>query len=189
MNIQEIQKKIELALEAVGEMKDRELMVSAFGVVLNSYLTSPLPNKSMSAPHKDLGFDHPSSVIPRGKESSVLSSLSITKDQLSEIYNIDGENLKLRVKINDLKNAEQQRKLAQTVLFGYKVILDAREVPGSKLLMVARGWDIPTDHFAKNVQSSEYIQIRNVGKGKDPIYSLRPGALDKLVEEVKALVA
>jgi hypothetical protein len=189
MNSQEIKKKIDLAHEAVDEIQDKELKTTAFGVVLKFLLTTSLPNHSerYNSPNEKSVPDNSTHVTPLAKTSSVLSSLSITQEQLSEIYEVDGDNLKLRVKVNDAKNSEQQRKIAHVMLFGYKAILDIKEVKGSQLLAVAKVWDIPTDHFVQNVKSSEYLQIRNVGTGKDPILSLKPGALNKLVEEIKAL--
>jgi len=190
MDSQEIKKKIALAFEAVNAVQDKELKATAFGVVLRFLLTAPSLNQSgrrTSDSNEDTVRENSAGIALVGKVSPVLNSLSITQEQLSEIYEVDGDNLKLRVKIDDVKSSEQQRKLANVVLFGYKIILDLKEVTGSKLLSVAKDWDIPTDHFVKNVKSSEYLQIRNVGKGKDPIFSLKPGALTKLVESVKTL--
>lgn len=189
MESKEIKKKISLALEVVDEMPDKELKAVAFGVVLKLLLVESLPDQNKAhAPKEEpikndaiLGL---SSVV---KTSPVLSSLPITQDELSLIYRVDGDELKLQVQIKESKNSEQQRKLAQVMLFGYKAILDVKELSGSKLLSVAKEWDIPTDHFVKNVKSSKYLQVRNVGTGKDPIFSLKPGALNQLAEEVKAL--
>lgn len=192
MDSQEIKTKIALAFEAINDVQDKELKVTAFGVVLKFLLTTPSLNQGgcrTSGSNEDAVRENSAGIALVGKVSPVLNSLSITQEQLSEIYEVDGENLKLKVKVDDVKSSEQQRKLAHAVLFGYKAILDVKEVVGSKLLAVAKGWDIPTDHFVKNVNSSEYLQIRNVGKGKDPIFSLKPGALNKLVEEIKVLAS
>lgn len=192
MDPQEIKKKIALALEAVGEMQDKELKTTAFGAVFNQLLATSLPGQNERRISKENATtEKPIDSVPIVKTSPVLNSLPITQEQLSEIYEIDSEELKLRVKVNDAKNSDQQRKLAQVMLFGYKVLLDVKDVRGSKLLAIAKEWDIPTDHFVKNVKGNakEYVDVRNTGKGKDPIFSLRPGALNKLVEEVKALAS
>lgn len=194
MKSEEIKKNISLALEAVEEIHDKELKAVAFGTVLKQLLTASLPTQSKARTSdealakNEVGSSQSSDI----RTSPALSSLSITQEQLSEIYKVSGDELKLRVKVSDLKNSEQQRKLTQTLLFGYKVLLDEKDVMGSKLLMTAKEWDIPTDHFVKNVKGNKknpnkYVDIRNTGKGKDPIFSLRPGALNKLVDEVRAL--
>ncbi len=196
MESKEIKKKISLALEAVQEIQDKELKAVAFGAVLKQLLITELPDQSKThTPNKVLAENDTGPTLSSdAKTSPVLSSLPITQAQLSEIYEVNGDELKLRVKVNDAKNSEQQRKLAQVMLFGYKVLLDEKDVKGSKLLTTAKEWDIPTDHFVKNVKGNKknpnkYVDIRNTGKGKDPIFSLRPGALNKLVEEVKALAS
>ncbi len=196
MDSQEIKKQITLAIETVSEVQDKELKAIAFGVVLKHLLATPLLDKSKlhtpkERPIKNDGVAGASSI---SKTSQVLSSLPITQEQLLEVYEIDGENLKLRVKVNDEKNSDQQRKLAQVMLFGYKVLLDKKDVKGPTLLATAKEWDIPTDHFVKNVKGNKknpnkYVDIRNTGKGKDSLFSLRPGALNKLVDEVKALAS
>lgn len=189
MDSKEIKNKISLALEAVEEMQDKDLKPVAFGVVLKQLFALPLPGQNRFVPEKETHLK--STVIGTLpiKNSSILNSLPITQDELSSIYRIDGEELKLLVQIKESKNSEQQRKLAHAMLFGYKAMLDIKEVSGSKILLVAKEWDIPTDHFVKNVKSSKYLQIRNVGTGKDPIFSLKPGALNQLVEEVKVLAS
>lgn len=196
MDLQEIKKQITLAFEAVGEVQDKELKAVAFGVVLERLLTKALPEQRKLNASKEASVknDVTTGASSTAKSSPVLSSLPVTQEQLLEIYEIDGEDLKLRVKVNDVKNSEQQRKLAQTVLFGYKVLLDKKDVKGSKLLATAKEWDIPTDHFVKNIKGNKnspnkYVDIRNTGKGKDPLFSLRPGALNKLAEEVIALAS
>lgn len=196
MESKEIKNKISLALEAVGEIQEKELKAVAFGVVLKQMLIESLPDQSKAHPQKEVVArnSESSDLSSNVKVSPVLSSLPITQEQLSEIYEVNGDELKLRVKVNDVKNSEQQRKLAQAMLFGYKVLLDEKDVKGSKLLLTAKEWDIPTDHFVKNIKGNKknpnkYVDIRNTGKGKDPIFSLRPGALNKLVDEVKALAS
>lgn len=196
MESKEIKKNISLALEAVEEMQDKELKAVAFGVVLEQMLITSLPgqNKVHTPSEAPPRNDAAPSLSPTVRMSPALSSLPITQEQLSEIYEVNGDELRLRVKVNDVKNSEQQRKLAQAMLFGYKVLLDEKDVKGSKLLMTAKEWDIPTDHFVKNIKGNKknpnkYVDIRNTGKGKDPIFSLRPGALNKLVDEVKALAS
>lgn len=196
MDSQDIKKQITLALEAVGQVQDKELKAVAFGVVLERLLTNTLPEQSKPHTSKEVSAkkDTATSASSTTKSSPVLNSLPVTQEQLLEIYEIDGEDLKLRVKVNDVKNSEQQRKLAQAMLFGYKVLLDKKDVKGSKLLATAKEWDIPTDHFVKNVKGNKknpnkYVDIRNTGKGKDPLFSLRPGALNKLAEEVIALAS
>ncbi len=194
MDSQDIKKQITLALEAVDEVQDKELKAVAFGAVLERLLTKTLPEQSQPHTSKEASTktDTTTDTSSTAKSSTVLSSLPVTQEQLLEIYEIDGEDLKLRVKVNDVKNSEQQRKLAQAMLFGYKVLLDKKDVKGSKLLATAKEWDIPTDHFVKNIKGNKknpnkYVDIRNTGKGKDPLFSLRPGALNKLAEEVIAL--
>lgn len=196
MDSEEIKNKISLALEAVEEIQDKELKAVAFGVVLKQMLMTSLQGQDKVHTQKEVVAknDESSNSSSNVKTSPVLSSLPITQEQLSEIYEVNGEELKLRVKVNDVKNSEQQRKLAQAMLFGYKVLLDEKDVKGSKLLLTAKEWDIPTDHFVKNIKGNKknpnkYVDIRNTGKGKDPIFSLRPGALNKLVDEVKALAS
>lgn len=198
MDSKEIKKKISLAFEAVEEVQDKELKSIAFGVVLKRLLTTSLPDQSKNhaptdvATKNEVGTGSPSASTV--KISPVLGSLPITQEQLSEIYEVNGEEIKLLVRVNDVKNSEQQRKLVQAMLFGYKVLLGQKDVKGSTLLATAKEWDIPTDHFVKSIKGNKtnpnkYVDIRNTGKGKDPIFSLRPGALNKLVDEVKALAS
>ncbi len=191
MDIQEIQDKITKALSAVSGMEDEHLKTVAFQVVLKSLLNELQQNgkqqeiSSSNSVQQNISAD---TEAVKAK-SIVINSLSITQEQLSEIYEIDGKNLKLKAKVTGDKTSEQQRNLAEVVLFGYKVFLDVKEVSGSIVLAVAKEWDIPTKHFVKNVKSNEYLQIRNIGTGKDPILSLKPGVLNKLAEKVKVLAS
>src|SRR3989338_8747968 len=101
MESKEIKKNISLALEAVEEMQDKELKAVAFGVGLELMLITSLPDQNKvhtprEAPQRN---DASPSLSPSIRIAPALSSLPITQDKLSESYEVNGDEPRLRVKV------------------------------------------------------------------------------------------
>lgn len=183
MDTAQLKQKITLAFEATEEIQDPNIKGIAFRVILESLLaSSPVPEQKQP-PFKQ------KTVPGMSAADMATGALFLSPETSSEVYGVEGENLFLKIKIEGDTIPEKQKRLTHILLFGYRSLLNVREVPASKLLKVAKDWDIPTTQFARNVKLSEYVQVRNSGKGKNLLLSLKLGSLEGVAEEVKQLLS
>ncbi len=174
-----LKEQIRLATEAIEDITDDTLKEVAFKCVLTNLLSRRVDS---------FNVDSVGSLVPV-KNNPLQASLGLSDDVWQQVFKVEGDVIELNIKVEAASVAEQQRKLAHVLLLGYKVLLNVSEVTGSTILKVAKEWDISTESFPRNVKASEYIQTKNSGKGKDPKYLLKPGSVDKLTAEIKALVS
>lgn len=176
----EIYKKaITEATEAVRDMEDSDLKKSAFEILLRDAL------QGMSE-HKPTGqkeITSPVEII--SKKDDHKNNTGLTQEELDSLFEVKKENLLLKIKPIGKSDAEKQQKLAHVILVGYKAIFGKDSVPVSVMLTAARDWNLSVLHFGKNIQLAGYVQGKGVKKGA--IYSLRPGAVEKLKESIQKM--
>jgi hypothetical protein len=166
----------EAANVAVPEMREK-----AFEMVLAHLLNSSKSEKSSVSPMQ------PSDNSPSlaGFEfSRVATQLNLSEELVAELYEVDGAKIRVAIKPVGKRLSDQQRNLAYALMIGYKFGLNTKEVPITVFSEAADEWGIRDTNFGRNLKEAKGLQMRGGGKGKTPIYSLAPGAVEKIRDEV-----
>ncbi len=178
--------KIKQAEAIVSDLQDEKLKKIAFNAILQKLIKLEEDVSPSTAAKKGSSTTEPFNLS--ATKPGILKKLSMTDEQINNIYAVKNNEISLKVEINGDGVPDVQRKFVRVLLFGYKILLDTSEVESPKLLKVAKDWDITTGDFVRNIGRDQHIQIRNKGKGKNPIYSLKPGAIKSISKEVKKLL-
>lgn len=186
----QIEEAIKIAQEATSGT-EASLREKAFEVVLSHILGSTgngkstgkrmSNNPSFSALTKELGAGQGFNT------QRIASHLNITVEQVEDLYELKEDILHLGVKPIGAKLSDRQRNLAHALLVGYRLGLDMKEVPVTKLTEIAEEWNIKDGNFGRNI-NDEYAQMKGGGRGKRPFFSLSPGAVDHLRDEIVGML-
>lgn len=173
-------KAITEATEAVRDMEDLDLKKSAFEILLRDLLQGMSEQK----PTEKKGVTFPVGITSTTKDGYKNNTV-LTQEEIDSLFEVKKENLLLKIKPTGKSDTEKQQKLAHAILVGYKAIFGKDSVPVSVILTAARDWNLSVLHFGKNIQLAGYVQGKGVKKGA--IYSLKPGAVEKLKESIQKM--
>jgi hypothetical protein len=181
-----------LAAQKASESASPEMKEKAFEVVLahllgsNSSVTTTIPRTAAS--------NHAAPLVTTNNSQKVFDAdrvatqLGISTDQVSELFEMKGGTLCLAVKPTGKSIGDKQRVLAHALIAGNRFGLDIKEVPITVFNEAADEWGILDSNIGRNLKSSKELQMKGGGKGKRPLFSLAPGAIERVRDEIVALL-
>ncbi|MEK7462010.1 MAG: hypothetical protein AAB618_00325 [Patescibacteria group bacterium] len=180
-----LEEAITAAQNAAG-VASPELKEKAFEVVLEHLLKAQSSTSSSGVAVGGLSKVEslPGSALDSGR---LATQLGISVEQVNELYEMKGDELHVAIKPVGRGVADQQRNLAYALIAGYKFGLDIKEVPITVFTVAADEWGIRDSNLGRNLKEAKGIQAKGVGKGKKPVFSLAPGGIDKIRDEIVAL--
>jgi hypothetical protein len=182
-----------LAAQKAAEAASPEMKEKAFEVVLAHLLGSSLtpvttvpraaiPNQA-AAP---LATANDGSSI--FDASRVATQLGISAEQVSELFEMKGDTLHLTVKPEGKTIGDKQRVLAHALMVGYRFGLDTKEIPITVFNDAADEWGIRDSNIGRVLKSGRDLQMKGGGRGKRPLFSLAPGAIERVRDGIVALL-
>lgn len=162
-----------------------EMREKAFEMVL-AHLLNFSKTEKISVAQSVSNIDS-SSAVSGFDFNRVATQLNLSVEQVTELYEADGEKIRVAIKPVGKRLSDQQRNLAYILMIGYKFGLGTKEIPITVFSEAADEWGIRDTNFGRNLKEAKGLQMRGGGKGKTPIYSLAPGAVEKVRDEVVAI--
>lgn len=169
------------ALESVKDIEDSELKKSGFEILLKKLIDAPLDT---TQPRAEGSTTH-HSPAKAAHTSLRLNKTGLSEEEIETLFEVDGDTVTLKVKPTGSTVAEKQIALAHALLIGYKATLGQDNVSSLAVAAVAREWNIWDTNLSKKIQAAGYIQAKGIRKAA--IYSLKPGAIDKLCESMQKM--
>lgn len=182
-----------LAAQKASESASPEMKEKAFEVVLahllgsNSSATTTIPRTATSN-HAAASLVTPNNGQKVFDADRVATQLGISTDQVFELFEMKGDKLYLAVKPTGKSIGDKQRVLAHALIAGNRFGLDIKEVPITVFNEAADEWGILDSNIGRNLKSSKELQMKGGGKGKRPLFSLAPGAIERVRDEIVALL-
>lgn len=183
-----------LAAQKAAEAASPEMKEKAFEVVL-AHLLGSGTNPAATVPHAVTPNQTASPLAPLNNGSSVFDAnrvatqLGISTEQVSELFEMKGDVLHLAVKPAGKTIGDKQRVLTHALIVGYRFGLDLKEVPITVFNDAADEWGIRDSNMGRVLKSSRNLQMKGGGKGKRPLFSLAPGAIERVRDEIVALLS
>ena len=183
-----------LAAQKAVEAASPEMKEKAFEVVLAHLLGGG--STSVTPAHRTTVTPNRSAapLTTTNNESSVFDSnrvatqLGISAEQVSELFEMKGETLHITVKPTGKTIGDKQRVLAHALMVGYRFGLDIKEIPITLFNDAADEWGIRDSNIGRILKSSRNLQMKGGGRGKRPLFSLAPGAIERVRDEIVALL-
>lgn len=182
-----------LAAQKAAEAASPEMKEKAFEVVL-AHLLGSGTTPTATVPHAVSPNQTASPLAPINDGLSafdanrVATQLGISAEQVSELFEMKGDALHLTVKPVGKTIGDKQRVLAHALMVGYRFGLDAKEIPVTVFNDAADEWGIRDSNIGRVLKNSRNLQMKGGGRGKRPLFSLAPGAIERVRDEIVALL-
>src|SRR6266481_1511638 len=173
------------AAQQAAEAASPEMKEKAFEVVLAHLLGgASIATPAIHSPIKQVSAN----VEPASSESfdtaRVATQLGISTEQVSELFEMKGTVLHVALKPGGKRIGDQQRTLAYILAVGYRFGLNIKELPITVFNDAADEWGIRDTNIGRVLKESKNLQMKGGGRGKRPLFSLAPGAIDRVREEI-----
>jgi hypothetical protein len=189
MQKDQIEEAISLAQDAAASASP-ELKEKAFEVVLAHLLGGsrnvPVAPTTRQPQHDKGSADSGEHVFDF---ANVAARLKITEEQARELYQIKNGILHMNIAPVGANLVEKQQNLANVLVVGYRFGLDAKEVSITAINDAADEWTVRDSNLGRSLKTGGTLQMKGGGKGKRPVFSLAPKALEQVTADIAGMFA
>lgn len=191
MSDEVLRKYVEQAETAAESVKDKELKLKAFTLVLNHLLAgtpAAAPTSKVQAPGQGKA-----TAVPTGDDpiERIAAWAQVDADAISDVMTLDDGKVNIHIASSALpkKGADAQRFLALVQLAATKAAFGQSDVGAKELIATCTDYSCMDANFAKNLKAyDKYIAVKG-SKGKMKVYSIRRPGLEKAAEEIRNVLS
>ncbi|MBS3105140.1 hypothetical protein J4234_02700 [Candidatus Woesearchaeota archaeon] len=187
--IDELKEKIKLAQQAVEDVIDPKLKEKAFEVVLNNLISGN--NQLVPILQTDSQPIQTQNKVTNDKLYNFLNATNVTEQQITNIFDLDGESIRIIGAIPGNTDSKKQRNATLILLTAKHYIKNEREINVPELKKTLEDLGIRSlVNLSTNLKGFENFIIMKGSKGsKSTSYRITNPGVTQGVELIKGMVA